>query len=70
MNEESWIGRAGDQAERRPPTRRSLLVGGAFLAAAAAGVALKPRRIAIGGSATAAGQDNAPARIEDRAKAA
>ncbi len=32
--------------------------------------ALKPRRIAIGGTQAALGQDNAPARIEDRAKAA
>ncbi|KTS34226.1 heat-shock protein [Methylobacterium indicum] len=32
--------------------------------------ALKPRRIAIGGTQAAVGQDNAPARIEDRAKAA
>lgn len=32
--------------------------------------ALKPRRIPIGGSMTAVGQDNAPAEIEQRAKAA
>jgi molecular chaperone IbpA len=32
--------------------------------------ALKPRRIAIGGTASAIGQDNAPAQVEDRAKAA
>lgn len=32
--------------------------------------ALKPRRIAIGGSQMAVGQDNAPAQVEDQAKAA
>ncbi|CAO4173674.1 Hsp20 family protein [Methylorubrum populi] len=32
--------------------------------------ALKPRRIAIGGSQTAVGQDNRPAQIKDRAQAA
>ena len=32
--------------------------------------ALKPRRIAIGGTQAAIGQDNAPAQVEDRAKAA
>ena len=32
--------------------------------------ALKPRRIAIGGMQVAIGQDNAPAQVEDRAKAA
>ncbi len=32
--------------------------------------ALKPRRIAIGGTQAARGQDNAPARLEDRAQAA
>ena len=32
--------------------------------------ALKPRRISIGGSAIAAGQDNAPAEVEQQAKAA
>jgi molecular chaperone IbpA len=32
--------------------------------------ALKPRRIAIGGASSAAGQDNAPAQIEGKANAA
>ena len=32
--------------------------------------ALKPRRIAIGGNQSAAGQDHAPVQVEDRAKAA
>jgi molecular chaperone IbpA len=32
--------------------------------------ALKPRRIAIGGAQAAVGQDNAPARVEDRDRAA
>ncbi|GJD82360.1 Hsp20 family protein [Methylobacterium haplocladii] len=32
--------------------------------------ALKPRRIAIGGNQSAAGQDNAPAQVEDQAEAA
>ncbi|WP_342149721.1 Hsp20 family protein [Methylorubrum sp. SB2] len=32
--------------------------------------ALKPRRIAIGGNQAAVGQDNAPAQVEHRAKAA
>jgi molecular chaperone IbpA len=32
--------------------------------------ALKPRRIAIGGMQDAIGQDNAPAQVEHRAKAA
>ena len=32
--------------------------------------ALKPRRIAIGGTPSAVGQDNAPAQVEDQAKAA
>lgn len=44
MNEERWIGRAGDPVETTVTSRRQLLVGGAFLAAAAAGYAFQPHR--------------------------
>ncbi|MFW2850469.1 exosortase-associated protein EpsI, V-type [Sphingomonas sp. TX0543] len=43
MNEESWLRHAG-QGEARA-TRREALLGGAMIAVAAAGFALKPRRI-------------------------
>ncbi len=45
MNEEIWIGRNAERAEPLRPTRRQAIVGGAFLASAVAGFALKPRRI-------------------------
>ena len=45
MNEERWIGRTGEHLEPRQTNRREMLVGGAFLAAAAAGYALLPRRV-------------------------
>lgn len=45
MNEERWIGRAGDRLEARQTSRREMIVGGAFLAAAAAGFALQPRTV-------------------------
>lgn len=43
MNDERWIAREA-QAQARL-TRRQTLIGGAFLAAAVAGVALQPRRL-------------------------
>lgn len=42
MNDERWMSRVA--AERQRTTRRQTLIGGAFLAAAAAGLMLKPRR--------------------------
>ena len=43
MNDESWLSRA--DAPAPATTRRQMLLGGAFLAAAAAGVAFQPRRV-------------------------
>ena len=42
MNDERWIARQTEERSRL--TRRQTLIGGAFLAAATAGLALKPRR--------------------------
>lgn len=43
MNEESWPKRSGAAGETARATRREALLGGALLATAAAGFALKPR---------------------------
>lgn len=44
MNEERWIGRTGEPIGQVQTSRREMLVGGAFLAAAAAGFAFQPHR--------------------------
>lgn len=44
MNDQSWIGREAEPVVVVSPSRREAMVGGAFLLAAMAGLALKPRR--------------------------